>query len=112
LRSCLAYEAFQRIYISRVDPAYVIEFLLLQARFPRAVRFSLEQASRALTQIEGVNADAGDSEADRILGRVLSELRYCDLERVRATGLAQFLEMILARCHDVGQAIQEQYSLR
>jgi uncharacterized alpha-E superfamily protein len=112
LRSCLAYEAFQRIYISRVDPANVIEFLLLQARFPRSVRFSLEQASRALTQIEGVSSESGSSEADRILGRVLSELRYCDLDRVRATGLAQFLEMILARCHEVGQAIQGQYSLR
>jgi uncharacterized alpha-E superfamily protein len=112
LRSCVAYEAFQRIYISRVDPANVIEFLLLQARFPRSVRFSLEQASRALTQIEGVHTESGNSEADRILGRVLSELRYCDLDRVRATGLAQFLEMILARCHEVGQAIQGQYSLR
>jgi uncharacterized alpha-E superfamily protein len=112
LRSCLAYEAFQRIYISRVDSAQVIEFLLLQARFPRSVRFSLEQAARALTQIQGVNTESGDSEADRILGRVLSELRYCDLDRVRATGLAPFLEMILARCYEVGQAIQGQYSLR
>src|SRR5262249_9321061 len=36
LRSCLAYEAYQRLYISRVDPAQVVEFLLLQARFPRS----------------------------------------------------------------------------
>jgi uncharacterized alpha-E superfamily protein len=112
LRSCLAYEAFQRLYISRVDPAHVVEFLLLQPRFPRSVRFSLEQAARALTQIQGVHAESGDSEADRILGRVLSELRYCDLDRVRANGLSQFLEMILARCHEVGLAIQGQYSLR
>src|SRR5581483_7095155 len=90
LRSCLAHEPYQRVYISRVDPAHVIEFLLLQPRFPRSVRFSLEQAAGALTQIEGSAADAGESEPGRALGRVLSELRYCDPARVRSHGLAPF----------------------
>jgi uncharacterized alpha-E superfamily protein len=112
LRSCLAYEAYQRVYISRVDPESVIEFLLLEPRFPRSVRFSLEQTAHALSQIEGTSADGWGSDANRILGRVLSELRYCDLAEIDEDGLPQFLEMILSRCNDVGQAVQGEYSLR
>lgn len=112
LRSCLAYEAYQRLYISRIDPAHVVEFLLLQPRFPRTVRFCLEQAARALAQIEGAPADGGQSEADRALGRVLSDLRYCDLARVRAGDLNGFLQSVLARCNAVALAVQAQYSLR
>jgi uncharacterized alpha-E superfamily protein len=112
LRSCMAYEAFQRVYISRVDPDGVVEFLLLQPRFPRSVRFSLEQAANALTQIGGSAAGERESEADRILGRVLSDLRYCDLRQFSPAELPQFLETILARCNEIGRAVQGQYSLR
>ena len=111
LRGCLAYEAYQRVTISRVDPKGALEFLLLQSRFPRSVRFSLEQAAQSLAQIEG-NSSERESEADRILGRVLSELRYCDLSQFGADGVPRFLEMILARCTDIGRAVQGQYSLR
>src|SRR5436305_1433776 len=53
LRSCSAYEAYQRLYVGRVEPERVVEFLLLHPTFPRSVRFCLEEASRALTAIEG-----------------------------------------------------------
>jgi uncharacterized alpha-E superfamily protein len=111
LRGCLAYEAYQRVTISRVDPRGVLEFLLLQPRFPRSVRFSLEQAAQALVQIKGTSGER-ESEVDRILGRVLSELRYCDLSQLGAGGVPRFLEMILARCTDISRAMQAHYSLR
>jgi uncharacterized alpha-E superfamily protein len=107
----LAYEAYQRVTISRVDPKGVLEFLLLQPLFPRSVRFGLEQAAQALAQIEGASSER-ESEADRILGRVLSELRYCDLSQLGAGDVPRFLEMVLARCTDVSRAIQTHYSVR
>lgn len=112
LRSCLAYEAYQRIYISRIDPTHVVEFLLLEQRFPRSVRFGLEHAALALAHIEGASIDRGESKADRTLGRVLSDLRYCDLDQVLPGALHGFLETILVRCNEVSLAVQGQYSLR
>lgn len=110
LKNCSAYEAYQRLYISRVEPERVVEFLLFDATFPRSVRFSLESAAAALAEIEGP-AGRGASKADRILGRVLSELKFSDLEQVLAAGLHGFLEGILLSCGQVSREIQQQYSL-
>jgi uncharacterized alpha-E superfamily protein len=111
LRGCLAYEAYQRVTISRVEPQGVLEFLLLQPRYPRSVRFSLEQAAQALGQIEG-NSSERESEPVRLLGRVLGELRYCELSQLQTAGVPRFLEMVLASCTAISKAVQERYSLR
>jgi uncharacterized alpha-E superfamily protein len=75
LRSCLAFHAYQRLYVGRVEPERVVEFLLLQPAFPRSVRFALEASARALAAIEGPGA-RGESRADRTLGRLLSDLKF------------------------------------
>ncbi len=47
-----------------------------------------------------------------MLGRVLSELRFCELEQILRGDLHEFLGRILDRCLRVGRSLQEQYSLR
>jgi uncharacterized alpha-E superfamily protein len=111
LRSCCAYEAYQKLYVGRVDPERVVEFLLLHPHFPRSVRFSLEASARALAAIEGASPGRADSRADRILGRVLSDLRFAELDQLLRGELHAFLAGVLERCAQVGQAVQEQYSL-
>jgi uncharacterized alpha-E superfamily protein len=111
LRSCSAYEAYQRRYISRVEPERVVEFLLLRPDFPRSVRFSLESASQALTAIEGLPAERGEGPAGRLLGRVLSDLRFAELEQLLAGDLHDYLENVLVRCNQVSRSVQERYAL-
>jgi uncharacterized alpha-E superfamily protein len=111
LRSCRAYEAYQRLYVGRVDPERIIEFLLLQPSFPRSVRFSLEKAAQALTAIEGPPADRTLSKADHLLGRMLSDLRYAELDQILQGNLHNFLSGLLERGAQVSRAVQEQYSL-
>lgn len=115
LKSCGAYEAYQRLYISRVEPEQVLEFLLFNPDFPHSVRHCLESAARALKAI-GVGRD-GDSErpggrAARVLGRAISDLEYAELDQVLATGLKHFLDGTAQRCSQACIAVQEQYALR
>lgn len=112
LRSCRAYEAHQRLYVGRVEPEQVVEFLLLNADFPRSVRFCLESAETALTAIEDLAPVRRLSPAARLLGQVLGELRFCELGAVLEGDLHEFLGRILDRCMRVGLALHEQYSLR
>ncbi|HEU5318418.1 MAG TPA: alpha-E domain-containing protein, partial [Chloroflexota bacterium] len=51
LRSCGSAEAYARYYALRVEPARVVEFLLLNPIFPQSVRFSLGAAWDALRSI-------------------------------------------------------------
>jgi uncharacterized alpha-E superfamily protein len=111
LRSCRAYEAYQGLYVGRVESERVIEFLLLHPGFPRSVLFSLEQAANALAEIEALGGDR-TSAADRILGRVLSDLRFGEADQIIERDLHAFLGSVLERCAQVASAVQTQYALR
>jgi uncharacterized alpha-E superfamily protein len=110
LKSCLAYEAYQRRYVGHVEPAHVVEFLLTQESFPRSVRHSLEVSAAALALIEG-QAGAARSKAGRLLGKVLSDLQYLELDQVLTGDLHAFLGDVLERCAQASRAVQDQYML-
>jgi uncharacterized alpha-E superfamily protein len=112
LRSCRAFEAYQHLYVGRVEPEHVVGLLLLHPTFPRSVRFSLDSAAAALLAIEGPATGRAPSKADQLLGRVRSDLRYCELEQILRGGLHPFLSGVLERCGQASVALQEQYSLR
>jgi len=107
LRGCRAYEAYQRLYVGRVEPDRVVEFLLLHPSFPRSVYFSLESTARALAAVGGAT---GLGRAERLIGRVLADLKFIELEQVLRDGLRSFLGRILEDCVEVGRAVQEHYS--
>jgi uncharacterized alpha-E superfamily protein len=112
LRSCGAYEAYQRLYVGRVEPERVVEFLLLHPTFPRSARFCLEAVAQALAAIESPDGGQGVSKAGRVVGRALSDLRFADLDQILQGDLHVFLSGALERCNQVSRAMQEQYSLR
>jgi uncharacterized alpha-E superfamily protein len=111
LRGCRAYEGYQRLYVGRIEPDHVVEFLLMHPHFPRSVRFSLEAASAALAAIEGLAPGRRLSDADRELGLVLGELRFRDLEHILDGDLHAFLGGLQRRCSHVSRALQQRYSL-
>ncbi len=110
LRSCGAYEAYQRLYVGRVEPARVIEFLLLHPTFPRSVLFSLSASSRALSEVASDTAGEGLGRARRLLGRVLAELEYLELDAMKGEELHRFLSSVLERSIEVSRAVQSHYA--
>jgi uncharacterized alpha-E superfamily protein len=54
LKSCGAFEAFRKREYDELRAARVVEFLLLERRFPRAVCFCLELSLAAIRSISGV----------------------------------------------------------
>src|SRR5262245_56160468 len=108
LRSCRGYEAYQRLYVSRVEPERVVEFILVHEQFPRSVRHSLEASARALAAMDGQEK----TRADRILGRVLSDLAYVEMDQLLDGDLHAFLGGVQERCAQVSKAVQDQYTLQ
>jgi uncharacterized alpha-E superfamily protein len=111
LRSCSAYGAFLRVERDRVEPVGVIRFLVLSADFPRAIRFCVARCRDSLQEIAGGDDDGYASEAERLLGRLDSELRYIDAGEIFERGLLSFLDGIQKTCHRVGEEIQRSFFL-
>jgi uncharacterized alpha-E superfamily protein len=108
LKCCLAFQAYQRLYISRVEPERVVEFLLFNPEFPYSVCFSLQEAVSALAAIS--QGDRTRDKAAKILGRAVSELQYPEQDTSGA-GWQPLLHSTLQRCMSAGAAVQQQYFL-
>jgi uncharacterized alpha-E superfamily protein len=111
LRSCSAYEAYLREHHERVDPEGVVRYLVLDADFPRAMRFCVARCVESLREIAGGDEDEYRSEAERQLGRLDSELRYIDVGEIFHRGLNSFLTGIQDACNRVGDEIHQAYFL-
>ena len=112
LRSCRAFEAYQRIYVGRIEPEHVVEFLLLHPQFPRSVRFCLEEAAGRWRRLRGTPPTGRPARPTALLGLVLGELRFRGMDEILAGDLHAFLNGLQRRCELVGRAVQQQYSLR
>ncbi len=114
LRTCGADHAYQSLHVGRVDPARVVDLLLLNAGVPRSARFCLEAALNALAHMygEGVRRRT-ESKCERLLGKALSDLRFAELPALSADpdGLHKFLNEIIDRCTEASLALQEMYSV-
>jgi uncharacterized alpha-E superfamily protein len=111
LRSCGSAEGYARYYSLRVEPARVIEFLLLNPGFPQSVRFSLNAAWRALEEIAAQRAFATESAnpAVRQLGLLRARLEYSAVDEVMAEGLGDFLADVQRRIALVSEHVTRTY---
>ena len=112
LKKCRAYEAYQRLYISRVEPERVVEFLLVNPDFPHSVRFCLERVLDSLSEISGRLPGRCDSESMRTVGSLVSTLTYLDSDSLDGDRLHGFLGDALGRCATIGHLLQQQYALQ
>ena len=109
LRSCSAYEAYLRSHHDRIDPVSVVRYLVLDADFPRSMRFGVACCRASLHAVAGGEDDEVRSEAERRLGRLDSELRYLDVDEIFERGLAPFLSGVQDACARVGDEIHHAY---
>ena len=112
LKKCAAYEAYPRLYISRVEPERVVEFLLTNADFPHSVRFCLARIMQSLTEISGRLPDRCDDDVVRTVGRLLNDLVYLEDATFDGERLHAFLGNALSRCARIGNLLQQQYALQ
>ncbi len=107
LWSCSAFEAFQRVHHDRVEPEGVIRYLVLDADFPRSIRFCI---ARCLESLHAITESGGHgSDAERRLGRLESELRYMEVDEIFGQGLERFLAGIQESCNLIGDEIHQAY---
>ncbi|MEY2449623.1 MAG: hypothetical protein QOH79_3099 [Acidimicrobiaceae bacterium] len=108
LKSASASEAYRRSYRGSMDPANVLEFLLLSPQFPRSVLFCLRRAEHDLASL-GRNPSAHLSRPERLLGRIRADLEYRDVTEVVADGVPVFLDELQRRVRQVAEAVALEY---
>ena len=109
LKSCSAFEAYRKLHPGPVKPSSVAEFILLHDSFPRSIRFSVVRLDSALHRISGCDRGHFSTEAERLSGRLVSDLNFASIRDIFRTGLHEYLDATQQRLIEIGNATRQQY---
>ncbi|HWB61646.1 MAG TPA: alpha-E domain-containing protein, partial [Chthoniobacteraceae bacterium] len=109
LKSCSAFEAYRKVHTGQVTPWSVAEFIILHGRFPRSIRFCVDNVVKSLHALSGSDPATYCNEAERLAGQLKSDLSYATIQDIFKFGLHQYLEKIQARLCEIAEATYETY---
>ncbi|REJ67203.1 MAG: alpha-E domain-containing protein [Planctomycetota bacterium] len=108
LRSASALEMYRQRH-GRISPTRVVEFLILDNEFPRAVLHCLTKANESLHAITGAKLGGFSNQPEQTLGQLRAELAYTSAEEVIDRGLHEFVDDLQMRLNLVGEAVYDAF---
>jgi uncharacterized alpha-E superfamily protein len=106
LRSASALEMYRQRH-GRISPQHVVDFLIFDREFPRAVLHCLTNANESLHAISGTHTGGFSNPAERQLGQLRAQLAYTQAEDVIAGGMHEFVDRLQTRLNQIGESIYD-----
>src|SRR5215468_9371441 len=108
LRSTSAFEMYRKRF-QQISPDKIVEFLVLDREFPRAIHHCVVSAEASMHAISGSPFRTFANPAEQQLRRLCAELNYIQVREIINRGLHEFLDDIQARLNLVGDAIHNSF---
>ncbi len=108
LRSVSGFEMYRRRFRS-LSVKKVVDFLILDREFPRAVQYCLSGAEWSMREITGSQPLTYRNSAERRLGSLKAELAYSDVDVIINRGLHQFIDDLQSKLNAIGEGIHETF---
>ena len=110
LKSAGALEAYRKAHPRRVDARSVLDFLVFDREFPRAIRFSADTAADFARRLSVLHGDPDDGVV-RAFGRMASRLDYGDIDEILDRGPTGFLEDVVSEMNTASTVLARKYFL-
>jgi uncharacterized alpha-E superfamily protein len=108
LRSTSAFEMYRKRF-QQISPDRIVEFLVLDREFPRAIHYCFVSAQLSLHTITGTPVGTFANSAEQHLGRVCADLNYIQVREIIDRGLHEFLDNVQVRLNLVADAIHNSF---
>ena len=109
LRACSGREAYQRTYVQEITIRNVADILLMSRVFPRSVFFSILSLQLAIHAISGCPLTHYSNEAERLTGKLVSDLSYTSTEDVVKKGLHESISELTERIDKIAVELSNRY---
>jgi uncharacterized alpha-E superfamily protein len=108
LRSASAFEMYRKRH-GRIWPKGVVDFLMLDREFPRAIHFCLLAARDSLHAISGTPLGTFRHPPEKLLGQLCSELSFTTVDEIIKQGLHEYVDDLQTRMNQVSAGIFETF---
>jgi uncharacterized alpha-E superfamily protein len=108
LKSVSGFEMYRKRF-GQIDPKRIVEFLLVDGEFPRAVRYCMGRADHSVHAITGTPLGSFTCASEQRLGQLRAELDYTHTDSVFGSGLHEFLDGLQLKMNKVDLCIQQDF---
>jgi len=100
LKSVSGFEMYRKKY-GRIVPRSIVEFLILDREFPRAIRHCLREADESLHTITGTPMGSCECPSECSLAPLRAQLDYISVNKIIKDGLHEYLDGLQARMNTI-----------
>ncbi len=111
LKSVSGFEMYRKKF-GRITPSDVVDFLVMDAEFPRAVRYCIHCASQSLRAITGSPLGAFSCTSEQLMGQLEAELDFTSVESVIRGGLHEYLDRLQVKMNAVDCSLREDFAVK
>jgi uncharacterized alpha-E superfamily protein len=108
LRSASAFEMYHKRH-GRIAPTPIVDFLLLDREFPRAIHYCLRSARESVHAISGTPTGMFRNSVEQLFGALCSELAYAQIDDIIQSGLHEYLDVLQTKVNQIGTGIHETF---
>jgi uncharacterized alpha-E superfamily protein len=108
LRSASALEMYRKRH-GRIAPDQIVEFLLLDHEFPRAIHYCLVGARESVYAVTGTTPGMFRNQVEQLLGELCSDLAYAHVDEIISSGLHEYLDGLQTKMNRVSEGIYEAF---
>jgi len=108
LRSASAFEMYRKRH-GRISPKGVVDFLMLDREFPRAIQFCLLAARDSLHAISGTPLGTFRHPPEKLLGQLCSDLSFTTVDEIVKHGLHEYLDDLQTKMNQVSAGVYETF---
>jgi len=111
LKSVSGFEMYRKKY-GRIAPSDVVDFLVMDNEFPRAVRFCIKSASESLQSVTGTPIGAFRYRSEQLMGQLRAELDFTSVDTVLRSGLHEYLDRLQLKMNGIDEGLRDDFAVR
>jgi uncharacterized alpha-E superfamily protein len=111
LKSVGGFEMYRKCF-GRISPDRIVEFLLLDGQFPRALRYCIGLADQSLHAITRTHRGGFSCASEQRMGLLRSELDFTQVDTILAGGLHEFFDALQLKMNTIDECIRGDFFAR
>jgi uncharacterized alpha-E superfamily protein len=104
LKSVSGFEMYRKKY-GRIFPRNIVELLIMDREFPRAIRFCLIRANESLHAITGTSLASSEALSEQLMKSLTDELNMATVDMIIRGGLHEYLDRLQTKMNAVGDGL-------
>jgi uncharacterized alpha-E superfamily protein len=90
----------------RIAPRDIVDFLVLDRNFPRAIHHCIHSADECLHAITGTHMGYFVYRSEQLMGSLRAELDFTSVDRILNNGLHEYLDELQMKLNAIGEQLQ------